>query len=199
MPRPCKKPCCKNLYSPYQRPTRNLFKCKFPNCGQSFKYKSVLTLHEFKEHTQEKSKPVAYVKPFVQLAVVPLIETEEQNMDIDLSKEITNSPQKVTGTYAKVNLLSNDKTPKLVLNDILAPQNYIVKSTDKFTCPICKHEGSPGGMYEHMKTKHKSIVKLVKPRIQCIKCGVLHHPHSVSAHKRNCKPKRKETLLSICY
>ena len=199
MPRPCKKPCCKNLYSPYQRPTRNLFKCKFPNCGQSFKYKSVLTLHEFKEHTQEKSKPVAYVKPFTQLAVVPLVETEKHNTDIDLSKEIKNIPQKVTEAYTKVDLLKNDKTPKLVLNDILAPQHYIVKSTDTFTCPICKYQGVPGAMYNHMKTKHKSVFKLVKLRVQCSECGLLHHPNSIKNHKRSCKSKRKETLLSICY
>ena len=199
MPRPCKKACCKNLYNPYERPTRNLFKCRFPNCGQSFKYKSVLTLHEFKEHTQEKSKPVAYVKPFTQLALVSLDEAEEQDTNLDLLKESRGTLENIKKTHKNSNLLKNDKTPKLVLNDILAPHRYIVKSTGVFSCPICQHETTPGAIYSHIKSKHKTILKFVKPKVQCIKCGILHHSNGISKHKKSCKSKRKENILSICY
>ena len=171
MPRPCKKSCCKNLYNPYKRPTGMLFICEIDNCGELFKFKSVLQLHQIKVHEEKTVKPIANVKPFNQLAIMPLTET------------IVNDKQ-----------LRNDKTVRLVIKDIFAPENYIADDYGKFTCPICAKQMKPGSMNYHFKTYHKQLVKFVEPKVKCSNCNDLIKPQAYYAHRRSCRTK----LLAIC-
>ena len=135
-------------FVPYQEPTKT-FKCNIDKCCASFPYKSVLRVHQMKQHVNDlrfKQPQIAIVEPFTRIASLSLISW----------------PQKKTTFPAK--------QPTIILRDILAKEHYTLDEHDEFNCPVCDKSTTSKSMIDHLYSKHKSLVKLIKPKVRCTDC-----------------------------
>ena len=180
---PKTKPNHQNRFNPYgfvcfQQPTK-MFKCSIDQCGAIFPYKSVLQVHQMKEHMNDsrfKKLEVAIVKPIMRVA--------------PLSSAV--SPQKMTTLLTK--------QPKIVLKDILAKEHYILDEHDQFKCPVCDKSMASKSIVSHLtKSNHKSLLKFIKPRVKCADCSELVHPHHLHRHKRTTCKGDKQLALSYWF
>ena len=165
MPKLCSSQ--KQRYNPYQQ-SMEKFKCNIDACGEIFPYKSVLQVHQIKNHLNDsrfKQRKVAIVKPF----------SLAQRTDKTLAKQA-----------------------QIIIKDILAKEHYIVDEHAKFTCPVCGKSTSARSMPIHLYAFHKSLTKHVKMKVKCSDCSNLVHPQYLTTHKRtSCKGVNQMLLTQI--
>ena len=108
-------------------------------------------------------------------------------------------PRPVAVIKPLVKMVPNmERKAKVILKDILAKENYSLGEHDRFVCPVCDKSTTAKAMYVHLSVNHKTLLKLVKPKIKCSDCNTFVHPNNIVPHKRS-KFCNDGELLSLCY